>query len=115
MNRRKFILDLLLSSVSLFVTSLFLTGCSGGKTEENLQPDAGASNDPCNDLSGVSESDLELRKKFAYVKESPISDNQCNNCNLYLPPKDAAACGGCLLFKGPVYPSGYCTYWAPKV
>ena len=115
MNRRMFIRDLLHSSTTLFSTGLFLTGCGRGKSNEKMEPDAGASNDPCSDLSGVSENDLELRTKFAYVKESPIVDNQCSNCNLYLPPKEGGACGGCLLFKGPVYPSGYCTYWAPKV
>ena len=69
----------------------------------------------CDDLSRISEEDRGARKKLGYVKESPISDNQCQNCNLYLPPKEDGLCGGCMLFKGPVYPTSYCTYWAPKI
>lgn len=71
--------------------------------------------DFCDDLSAVSENDLALRKQFAYVDASPIEDSQCDNCNLFLPPKSEQRCGGCMLFKGPVAKSGYCTYWAPKV
>jgi hypothetical protein len=48
------------------------------------------------------------------VDDSPIAENQCNNCNLYLPPKGDKPCGGCILFQGPVQPEGYCTYWALK-
>ena len=71
--------------------------------------------DPCSDLSGISDNDIAVREKLGYVKESPLPDNQCQNCNLFLPQKEGQACGGCMLFKGPVYASGYCTYWAPKV
>ena len=101
--------------MALFSAGMAVVRCSDGKSEENAAHETSASADPCSDLSGVSENDVELRKKFAYVKESPIADNQCNNCNLYLPPKTQGLCGGCMLFKGPVYSSGYCTYWAPKV
>jgi len=68
----------------------------------------------CDDLSGLSEEELKPREAFAYVKESPVEDSQCSNCKLWLPDKDNDACGKCLLFKGPVYPGGYCTYWAPQ-
>ena len=114
-NRRTFASKLLDAIAALVWSGIMLIGCSRTKTEADagLQPSASA--DPCSDLSGVSDNDLDLRKKFAYVKESPVADNQCNNCNLYLPPKPEASCGGCMLFKGPVYSSGYCTYWAPKV
>lgn len=69
----------------------------------------------CDDLSGASETDMAIRKKLSYVNESPIPENQCDNCNLFLPIETAEKCGGCMLFKGPVYKSGYCTYWAPRV
>ena len=71
--------------------------------------------DPCEDLRSVSEAELAKRKSFGYVSETPIADNQCSNCNLYLPPKEAQACGKCILFEGPVKARGYCTYWALKV
>jgi len=90
-------------------------GCGEKRDADQAVPEPQATADPCSDLSGVSKNDIELRAKFAYVNESPIADNQCTNCNLFLPPREGEKCGGCLLFKGPVNPSGYCTYWAPKV
>jgi hypothetical protein len=71
--------------------------------------------DPCNDFSGVSESELNKRNTLGYVKEAPVPDKQCNVCKLYLPPKKNERCGGCMLFKGPVEGNGSCTYWAPLV
>ena len=113
-SRRKFIHH------SLYVSTVFLgggwvlSGCDTKKTaqkeEENAPPV-----DPCEDFSGVSESELQKREQFGYVKESPIADNQCSNCNLWIPPAAGKDCGGCMLFQGPVYTEAYCTYWAPKV
>jgi hypothetical protein len=68
---------------------------------------------PCDDLTGVAPGEIEKRKKLAYLSKSPIADNQCSNCSLYIPPAAGKPCGGCLLFKGPVRAEGYCTYWAP--
>lgn len=112
--RRRFILDSVrFLSVSLFTG--FLSAC--GKKEKLQSEDSAVAGsvDRCDDLSAVSENDVALREKLGYVTESPIAENQCDNCNLYLPPKQKEICGGCMLFKGPVYASGYCTYWAPKV
>lgn len=68
---------------------------------------------PCDDLSGVSAEELEKRKKLAYVNKTPIPDNHCSNCTLYIPAAKDKPCGGCMLFKGPVRQEGYCAYWAP--
>ncbi len=68
---------------------------------------------PCDDMTGVSPAEIEKRKKLAYVNKSPIPDSTCSNCALYMPPAEGKACGGCLLFKGPVRAEGYCAYWAP--
>jgi hypothetical protein len=67
---------------------------------------------PCDDLSKVSADEIAKRKKLAYVNQSPVEDNQCGNCNLFIPAPDKP-CGACLLFKGPVSPAGHCAYWAP--
>jgi hypothetical protein len=114
-SRRRFTIKFFLLSAVVLSTDILLGSCGRKNTEEEVKSNPPASADPCSDLSGVSENDLELRKKFAYVKQSPIADNQCNNCNLYLPAKEDIPCGGCMLFKGPVSPSGYCAYWAPIV
>jgi hypothetical protein len=113
-SRRTFLTGCAATGV-LVLTGMTLMSC-GSKSENSVASEESA--EPvrsCDDLSGVSENDLALRKKLGYVKESPMADNQCQNCNLYLPPKLGHTCGACMLFKGPVYQEGYCTYWAPKV
>lgn len=69
----------------------------------------------CDDLQGLAEEELNKRKQLGYLEESPIDDNTCNNCQLYLPPTPEKKCGGCQLFKGPVKEMAYCTYWAPRI
>ena len=115
LSRRKFTIEAARRAGALLTILLVVSNCRERKVEDRQGEASGDTQNPCGDLSGVAENDLELRRKFAYVKESPIADSHCNNCNLYLPPKADSVFGSCLLFKGPVEPSGYCTYWAPKV
>lgn len=112
-SRRKFIERCVSNGAGLLGGLMVLSGC--GKSDKSKTQNEEAAVKSCDDLTNVSESDIALREKFAYVSESPIPDNQCNNCNLYLPPKVDEKCGACMLFKGPVFASGYCTYWAPKI
>lgn len=115
-SRRKFLTYLGARAAATLALGITFIGCSGpAKTEEKKATSDGMEGDPCSDYANVPEEDLELRRKFAYVNKSPIPDNQCDNCNLYLPPKEGSSCGACMLFKGPVDPGGYCTYWAPRV
>lgn len=111
-SRRKFIQKYFFLSQAFLGMGLVLNGCDQKKptTKENK---TGAV-EPCNDFSEVSKKDLTTRKKLGYVNESPIADMTCDKCNLWLPPAANKQCGGCMLFKGPVYPSGYCTYWAAR-
>jgi hypothetical protein len=110
-DRKEFIKRSLHFGGSIFAASLFFANCKGkdAKKEANDIPA-----DSCEDFSKLTEKDLGKRKDLGYVKESPIQDKHCNNCNLHLPPANAKNCGGCMLFKGPVYSTGYCTYWAPQ-
>jgi hypothetical protein len=108
-SRRKFVAQCLQSGALLFGVGLTADACSKNESaQENKK-----AIDSCDDLSGVSEAELEKRKKFAYVKQAPDALKQCNSCKLYLPPKPGERCGGCMLFKGPVDAGGSCTYWAP--
>ena len=68
---------------------------------------------PCSDLSQLSESDLEARRKFNYLEQTPDKNKACSECNLYLPSKETAQCGSCTLLKGPVMAIGICIYWTP--
>lgn len=110
-SRRTFV-NRLVSAASAMLAGALAIACAGKKPDaEQAAHDVTS----CDDLSQVSEQDRATRRKLGYMKESPIADNQCQNCNLYLPPKAGHSCGGCMLFQGPVYPTGYCTYWAAKV
>lgn len=113
-SRRKFIRKYLYLGSLLLNGKLLLSGCNSDKGARK-KGQSTAPIDPCNDFSGVSENDKNARKKLGYVKESPHADMKCNNCNLWLPPAAGKECGGCMLFKGPVYSTAYCTYWAPQV
>jgi hypothetical protein len=68
----------------------------------------------CSDLSGLDEAEVNKRKTLGYLEVTPIADNTCGNCQLYLPARQNSKCGGCQLFKGPVLENAYCTYWAPR-
>jgi hypothetical protein len=110
-SRRKFIQKYFISNPIILLAGLLLTGCGEEKPgkQEVSEP-----TDPCKDLSNVKETDLKVRQKLGYVDESPISERTCNKCNFWLPASGERKCGGCMLFKGPVAPSGYCTYWAAQ-
>ncbi len=95
----------------LAMIGIVAQGCSDNKREE---VDALAV-DQCDDLSKVSEEEIVKRKNFGYEVKSTMPDKKCGNCNLYIPAKEGQSCGGCILFKGPVFENAYCTYWAPQV
>ncbi|MCJ7718015.1 MAG: high-potential iron-sulfur protein [Anaerolineales bacterium] len=97
----------------LAFTQFTLNGCGLKESSRKKENDHLA--ESCDDFTGISEADLNTRRGLGYVKTSPNSGNQCDNCNLWLPPAKDKTCGGCLLFKGPVYPSGYCANWAARV
>jgi hypothetical protein len=107
--RRKFLAQATRAGFVVLGSNVALNSC--GQNTKRQTPFEG---NPCDDIREVSEAELTKRKSFGYVKESPLADNQCSNCNLYLPPKESQSCGECILFKGPVRAEGYCTYWAVK-
>ncbi len=96
--------------LAISTISHFACNSNSTDTSADIQTSVG----PCSDLTGVSQADLEARKGLGYVEQSPIDHQLCNNCKHWLPPEDESPCGNCLLFKGPVYPQGYCTYWETK-
>lgn len=124
-NRRSFCSGLLGNGALLVGTGALITACGGGeksseKKEENPATETTAAEapagDPCTDFSKIEASELEKRKALGYVDKSPIPEHLCENCKLYIPGQPGANCGGCQLFKGPVFLDAYCTYWAdPEV
>lgn len=113
-SRRKFLRKYLTAHAVFVGGGLLVGSCDSGSKDEKSTEEA-YSGDPCENMSGLSESDLQKREQLGYVKKSPIPDSVCSNCQLYLPAKTEKDCGGCMLFKGPVYAEAYCTYWAPQV
>ncbi len=112
-SRRKFISKCLGAGSSFLGGALILISCGSKKQGEEVKKEASSKN-ACDDLSDVSKSELEKRQKLAYVDKSPVQEKYCGNCGLFVPGQDKD-CGGCLLFKGPVYASGYCIQHTPKV
>lgn len=113
-SRRKFIHKCIGANAFLLSGGLIFSACKSDKSKEEKTEEA-FSGDPCENMTGLSESDLEKRQQLGYVEKSPIPESVCNNCQLYIPSKTDKDCGGCMLFKGPVYAEAYCTYWAPQV
>ncbi len=119
-SRRLFCSDILSNGVLLLGAGSVLASCGGngksGQTEEKTAAEAPVaekpSGDPCTDFSNVEPSEIEKRKALGYVEKSPIPDNLCENCKLFIPGQPGNNCGGCQLFKGPVFLDAYCTYWA---
>ena len=118
-SRRNFIYRLS-SLVTLFLGGEWLlTSCNSKKSKgkETVADDKDMPEklSSCNDFSEVSVSERKKRERLGYVEESPLAESYCGNCSLYLPEaiEGEGACGGCMLFKGPVAAEGYCTYWAP--
>ena len=99
---------------ALLFFGLVQTACRPEKRSDANAGEAATTVDPCDDLSGLSEEELKPRKSFGYVPESPLEESKCSNCKLWIPDQANETCGKCLLFKGPVYAAGYCTYWAPQ-
>lgn len=68
----------------------------------------------CDDASGLSAQDAELRAALEYVDRSPHdATKSCGNCAFYVAGDDNQ-CGQCTLVKGPIHPLGYCSSWAAK-
>ncbi|MDA0195157.1 MAG: high-potential iron-sulfur protein [Bacteroidetes bacterium] len=111
-SRRQFIQRNISILTGVFGSTL-LAAC--GTKEATQQQQKEPVTNACEDLSGLEETDLKTREGLGYVKLTLLSEEQCDNCNLWLPPSEGKECGGCTLIKGPIYPTGYCTYWAPQV
>lgn len=118
-TRKDFLKQLSLLGVVTAGAGSLLSACGGSQEE---QPPAGKdtstaskqTEDPCSDLSGLTDQEKQTRKQFQYVAESPNPEKLCSNCSLYTQPEGESPCGGCTLIKGAIHPDGYCTAWAAK-
>lgn len=102
--RRKFV------RASLVLITIF---GFGGFIYRCRSPKKDSTTDPCEDFSGLSQTDLSTRQQLGYIDQSSFSDRNCMNCNLYIKSDETLPCGNCLVIKGPIEDSGYCSVWAP--
>ena len=66
----------------------------------------------CAGYDALTPQDLQARQALAYVDDTPIPVQRCDNCQFYVRARGRLSpCGGCQLFAGPVAPGGYCTGW----
>lgn len=105
-TRRDFVKSLSIFGVAGLGASSVLTAC-GGDSEQ-------AADDPCGDVSGLTEQEIQTREMFQYVAETPNPEERCDNCEFWQPDDFESPCGGCTLFKGPVAPAGWCNSWVAK-
>lgn len=98
-SRRRFLAT---SAGALGLGSVF-AACGGG---------GGVAAAECEGYDQLTAAQLQQRAALAYVDNTPIAAQRCDNCSFYTVPEGGAACGGCQLFPGPVAPAGYCTGWA---
>jgi hypothetical protein len=106
-SSRREVIKKWLQAASFLISGGLIAGACGESAKPGAQPNS------CTDLNNVSKEELEKRKKLGYVESTPMPENFCGNCKLFLPPVEGAKCGGCQLFKGPVETKGYCAYFAP--
>lgn len=114
-SRRKFLKRSFLVFSSAIGAGFLMGGCSSNSaSSENRSSDPKTPPAPQNtqDSSAMTKEDIDKRRMLGYVDKTPIAENHCSNCALYMLPKEGSKSGGCQLFKGPVNANGYCTYWA---
>jgi hypothetical protein len=121
LSRKEFLQRLALFGLGAAGASAVLTACGGGGNETASKPAAQAAPqaaapaaDPCGNLEGLTEAEVNMRGTFKYVAMSPEAEKHCANCALYIVPAEGAECGGCQIIKGSINPKGWCMQWVAK-
>jgi hypothetical protein len=115
LSRRSFLVRSALFGSAALGSGTLLAACGGG-AEGPAPADTGAeSASVCNDLTGLTDAEKEMRTTLKYLEVSDTPDKLCDNCQLWIPAEEGAACGGCQIIKGPIAPKGSCASWAAKL
>jgi hypothetical protein len=122
-NRKQFLERFALVGLAMAGGASLLSSCGGGgdKSESTggsqtstTTTETAEASDPCSDYTGLTETDLAMRKNLKYVAKSTDEGKNCENCKFYLVDESSTECGKCQLFKGPVSPEGHCASWFAK-
>lgn len=115
-SRRDFLLRASALGAAAIGGGSLLAAC-GGKEPASDMPatssDAAPAVGDCNDLTGLTDAEKQMRGALQYVEVTDIPEKRCDNCQLYIAPEAGSPCGACKILKGPVAPAGHCTSWAP--
>jgi hypothetical protein len=113
LNRKDFFKKVSLFGIGALGATTLLKACGGGEETPDPAMDAAdaPTDDPCSDLSGLSEAEIQGRESLNYVAETPNPDERCDNCALWIEPEDGSPCGGCSIMAGPIHPAGWCSAW----
>ena len=110
-SRSEFFKKLFVATISFTGIAAFIQTCGGNEEKQQTQKNV---NDPCNDLGGLSQADIQTREQFEYVATTPDKNKTCFNCAHFHPPVQGKVCGTCELVKGPINANGYCNQWFIK-
>jgi hypothetical protein len=117
LSRKKFLKNIFFSGAVILGGSTLLAACGGGEKKpegnENTSQQSNV-NDPCSDVSNLSDAELATRKQFNYTGQTTDSDKYCSNCLHWVPSTGNGPCGTCELVKGPINPNGYCDQYMKK-
>jgi len=117
-SRRHFLKRMGLWSLAGVATATGLVACGGKEEAEELaaKPSRAISAaeeaaNPCQNLSEMSEAEIETRDTFDYEDRSEDGTELCRTCSYWRPSQRGDFCGGCTLVKGPIHPLGTCSSW----
>jgi hypothetical protein len=110
LNRREFILKNLAPVAGMAILGGLLSGCKKSDQKETTEKTV-TDEDPCNDLSQLTEEEKAIREELEYVAKSPFPEKVCDNCAVWIKPEEGKLCGGCEIMAGPVNPKGHCASW----
>lgn len=84
-SRKEFLIKSLGLMGAVIAVPSLLSSCAEGKKE--LAADA------CDDLSGLSETEIKKRENVKYVAQTPDAAKNCANCRFYKAPAQEGECG----------------------
>lgn len=111
-TRKEFLKAIAAMGLSAAGISAFIQSCGGSGENKKIAE----SNFTCNDLTGLSQADIQTRQNLKYIDRTTFEDKYCSNCNFWIPPQGGQTkCGACKVVKGPIHPNGYCISWMAKM
>lgn len=111
-DRKGFFKKMSLFGIAAIGGSTLIKACGGGGDDQPTMDSAGApADDPCSDVSELSQAEIQGRESLNYVAETPNPEQRCDNCALWIEPRGGSPCGGCSIMAGPIHPAGWCSAW----